>query len=94
MSKGEKRTLIIPPSIGYGARGQGKLPPYATLIFELELITTFVNALIFLAWSIVCCIKGLPNKDIKFLFLKSIEPFLAQIVHRTFFFAIIFIQIL
>lgn len=39
MKVGGKATLIIPSSLGYGTSGSGKIPPYSTLIFDVELLS-------------------------------------------------------
>jgi FKBP-type peptidyl-prolyl cis-trans isomerase FkpA len=40
MHVGGRRTLLIPPHLGYGARAVGDLvPPHSSLIFDIELVS-------------------------------------------------------
>ncbi len=39
LKKGEKAKLVFPSTLGYGTTGNSKIPPYAPLIFDVEILT-------------------------------------------------------
>jgi FKBP-type peptidyl-prolyl cis-trans isomerase len=39
MKVGGTRRIIVPPSVGYGDKGQGSIPPDSVLVFDVELLT-------------------------------------------------------
>lgn len=41
MKEGAKYRLFIPQKLGYGAYGAGSIPPFSTLIFDVELLEVY-----------------------------------------------------
>ena len=44
MSAGSRSRITVPPSLAYGDRGAGKIPPGAALVIDLELVDIHNNS--------------------------------------------------
>jgi FKBP-type peptidyl-prolyl cis-trans isomerase len=38
LNEGSKAKLIIPSDLGYGDQGSGDIPPYSTMVFDIEVV--------------------------------------------------------
>jgi FKBP-type peptidyl-prolyl cis-trans isomerase len=39
MRVGGRRRIVLPPDLAYGSAGRGDVPPNATLLFDIELVS-------------------------------------------------------
>ncbi|MDR3046482.1 MAG: FKBP-type peptidyl-prolyl cis-trans isomerase [Bacteroidales bacterium] len=46
MKSGGKATIIIPSNLAYSSRGAGDIPPFSTIIFEVEIVSISANELV------------------------------------------------